>query len=144
MATQSDREIVARVRALLHETFEGTADAVRGSGHAARLARQLVRQRDRLGHARNVLQTVPNHEAIMREAQIGYMLRMDEFSHVPNRSELVRAWTAVLIEAAEKVESDRRDQALYAVVAANPTDEDREWGAAATRVAGQHWDDQQS
>src|SRR4051794_19300196 len=130
MAIQSDREIVARVRALLHETFEGTADAVRGSGHAAWLAQQLLRQRQRLGQARVVLQTVPGsgtHEAIMREAQLTYMRRLDEFAHLPNRSALVRAWTGVLVDAAEKVERDRRDSALYAKVADDPSDEDRDW-----------------
>jgi hypothetical protein len=37
------------------------------------------------------------------------------------------AWADALVRAAEKIESDRSDAACYAVIAATPTDEDREW-----------------
>jgi hypothetical protein len=133
---------VAKVKAMLLDTLDDAAGALRSSGRAVRLAQAYLNQRERLDHARLLLHTIArpaDHEIVLREAQRAYMRRVDFFIDAPNPSSLARAWTTVLIEAAEKVERDRRDADVYAAVAATPSDDDREWSEAAARAAGEHW-----
>jgi hypothetical protein len=54
---------------------------------------------------------------------------------------ILREWTNVLIEAAAKVDRDRRDAALYVAIAAGETAEDREWADAALQTAGERWEE---
>ncbi|HEX6702917.1 MAG TPA: hypothetical protein VF101_19495 [Gaiellaceae bacterium] len=102
------------------------------------LAAYCLRQRGRLNRVRAVLRA-GDDERVMHEAQLAYLRRHASFADARSSPALVRDWTNVLIEAAEKVERDRRDAELYAAVAAEETAEDREWADAARHVAGERW-----
>jgi hypothetical protein len=96
----------------------------------------LLRHRRRLAQARDVLRRFEadgDQERLTRQASYIYL-----GAHRSNDGD-GRTWADALIQAAEKIESDRRDAARYAVIAATPTDEDREWAEAAERAAGDLW-----
>ena len=97
----------------------------------------LLRRRQRRAQARNVLRRFAasgDQERLAREAS--YIRARARRSGDGDEPE---AWADALIRAAEKIESDRRDAARYALIAATPTDEDREWVEAAERAAADHW-----
>jgi hypothetical protein len=104
---------------------------------ALSLVLYFLRRRRRLDHAREVLQGLASgsdQERLTREASYIYLAarRRDD-------GDVLRGWMDALLQAAEKIESDRRDAARYAVIAATPTDEDREWIEAAERAAADQW-----
>lgn len=104
---------------------------------ALSLALYMLRHRRRLSHAREVLRalaTDTDQERLTREASYIYLA-----SRRQDDGDVLRAWTDALVRAAEKIESDRRDAARYAVIAATPTDEDREWAEAGERAAADQW-----
>lgn len=142
MPTRSDHDTLARVRARLLIYMDEAAEGARRSGHAVSLAAYLVRRREGLDRARRVLHSLTqadDHERILREAQLAYLRRREAFVDAPSASSLLRAWTDLLVEAADKVERDREDSERFAAVGAVSTDDDREWEEAATRVAGDRW-----
>ena len=97
----------------------------------------LLRHRRRLAQARDVLRRFSadgDQERLTRQASYIYL-----GAHRSNDGDERTAWADALIQAAEKIESDRRDAARYAVIAATPTVEDREWAEAAERAAGDLW-----
>jgi hypothetical protein len=97
----------------------------------------LLRHRRRLAHARDVLRrfaSAGDEERLTREASYIYA-----GAHRSGDGDQAGAWADALIRAAEKIESDRRDAARYAVIAATPTDEDREWAEAGERAAADQW-----
>jgi hypothetical protein len=98
----------------------------------------LLRHRRRLAQARDVLHRFEadgDQERLTREASYIYAI-----THGPGNHDQPRAWADALIEAAEKIESDRRYAARYAAIAATPTEDDCEWVEAGERAAGEHWD----
>jgi hypothetical protein len=80
-------------------------------------------------------------DRVLHEARLAYLRRRAVSEDPPSWSALLREWTNVLIEAAVKVERDRRDATLYAAIAAGETAEDREWADAALRTAGERWEE---
>jgi hypothetical protein len=99
----------------------------------------LLRRRRRRVQARDVLRHFAangDQERLTREASyIHASTRLSGDGNEPG------AWADALVRAAEKIESDRRDAARYALIVATPTDEDREWAEAGERAAAEHWHD---
>jgi hypothetical protein len=139
---QAEAERLERVRDKLREVFDEAARAARSVGHAFALAQELNRMRFALAHVLRTLGTFQSereHELVLREAELAYLRQYERFSRAPGRSELLRAWTNLLVEATAKVERDQAEAEEYAAVAAEQTDDDRAWRGAAGSSARDRW-----
>jgi hypothetical protein len=131
-------EAVARLRALLQSTLAGASQGAEATTRAVGLAAYFVRLRSRLKATLSLFQqeaTVEDDERVLREAQLLFLRRRESFHTAANRSDLVRAWNDLLVEAAEKVSRDKRDVAAYAHDAGEMDDDDRDWYSATRRIA---------
>jgi hypothetical protein len=136
-------ERVDRVREKLKGYLEEAAGAGRSVPRAFLLARDLVRLRHSLSYALRTLgraKTEREHELVLREAELAYLRRYTRFSDAKSRSELLRAWTDILIEATDKVAHDEADAKLYAAVGADASDDDRAWRDASTDPRRERWE----
>jgi hypothetical protein len=133
---------MAKLRAMLLDGLEDATGAVRSSRRAISFAQEYVKRRERLDQTRQFLRStgdVHDHELVLREANLRYLNQLQSISDAPSPSALERIWVGFLIEAAEKVERDRRDIQAYERLVRDADDEDREWSDAAARIAGEHW-----
>jgi len=136
---RSATEAVARLRRKLDEYFEVASARPR---NLFSLVQYFVHVRHQLGDAVQHLRNEDVHERLLRQAEIAFLTRPHRFAEVNGRSDLIRAWTTLLVEANEKLEADERKTAQYAAaVAADPENEGPTAVSAASRAALQRWQD---
>jgi hypothetical protein len=135
-------EVVDKLRGILHATLAGASNRAGSAGRTIGLAAYFVGLRSRLKGVLMTIQgasSIEDHGEVMRDAELLYLRRRDEFHAVENRTDLIRAWNNLLIEAAEKRARDDRDAELFAADARAMDDEDREWyDAMCHHAAGEH------
>jgi hypothetical protein len=117
--TLPDHEAVERLRAKLIDyvelATEAAGDVRDRSRHALELAKFWIRSGHRLKHARAVLASREVAvEDVVREAELASLRHPEILSETSGRSELMRAWTQVLVSAVEKVENDQARARRYA------------------------------
>lgn len=134
---RSSQETVERLRGILHSTLEGARDSVEAASKSAGLVAYFVKLRSRLENAQFLFReadSVADDELVLREAQLLFLRRRDEFHHT-SRSDLIRAWNDLLADATQKVYRDRVDAALYAADAQQLDESDRAFYSATRRIA---------
>ena len=80
-----------------------------------------------------------DRDRVTREAQLAYLRNEERYRNVVGHAALVRMWTRLLAEAAEKIARDDADAEVYASVERRPSDD--EWAYAAALSAAETWDD---
>lgn len=117
----------------LMRRIEDVSEAPR---HVYRLARFLVGQRTRLSDSYRVLADSPERlEDIFYEASLVSRRHSDRWADLQGRSDLVREWTGVLLDAVERVERENRWGDLYATMRSD----DDSFPSASAAHAGQRW-----
>lgn len=144
--TAANGEVLERLRMKLHGYMEQAAGSVetapRRAWHVLSYARYLVHVRRRLARVRMRLSDAPveYHEQLLRQAQIAFLTKPERFEDLSGRTELLEAWTAVLLEAADKLAQDARRSEEYASVAAD-VDDSRNGVSALSGITMQRWHD---
>lgn len=77
---------------------------------------------------------------ILRHVELSVAREPSRLTEVEGKTHLIQVWNELLIDAAAKVEQDRRDGELYA--AYPESDEDREYAAAIEAVTAESWQDE--
>lgn len=118
-----------------------TVSAARSLMGTAGLLGDLFSRRGELHEAEEVLKSVDerDRDRVLREAQLAYVRHESEFRDVRGRSDLVRAWTGLLIEATHKVARDRVDADRYAAVTGGKSGD--AWASASAIAARERWKD---
>jgi hypothetical protein len=132
------------MRATLHETFERASEAAESSRHAAGLLLDLFHLRSGLARTLDTMARGGDRDrlraAVLREVELAALRNPARFD-VEGRAELIGRWTEILVEAAEKVRSDRRDAELYAAARDERDVEDQALLDTAAELASQRWQD---
>ena len=108
------REVVERVKGKLQGYLAEAARATETSWHAVQFAHQMIGLRKQLGDVLRVVQA--QHEAsrhALLDAVWVIAHRRPEALASVSRSDLVRNWTQLLIDASDKVERDEYWAARY-------------------------------
>ncbi len=106
-------DAVVRLRRRLEEYFEAASEHPR---NVLSLVRYFVHVRHQLSDAAQHLRfgNEDVYERLLRQAEVAFLTRPQRFAAVQGRSDLIRAWTTLLVEANEKLEADERRAARYA------------------------------
>jgi hypothetical protein len=140
----STSEVVARVRRKLEDYFEAASAASERPRNVLSLVRYFVHFRHELTGAVQHLRSADEdaHEKLLRQAEIAFLSRPERFANISGRSDLIQAWTTLLIEADEKLEADRRKTEAYRQAAGRgEMDEESGAVAVASRQALRRWQD---
>jgi hypothetical protein len=132
------------MREKLVATFEDAAGGARSTTRAVGLMRYFLRLRFRLDETLETFRrqrSLDDDEAILREAQRAFLRQRQLFHEAATRTDLVRAWNDLLVDAAAKVAADRSDAELYRDDAASSDASDRDWYAGARSAAARRWTD---
>jgi hypothetical protein len=136
-------EVIDAVKRRLAGYFEAAEDAFEDAStrpmHAYRLGHYLFTRRNELAHAAALISQGPERASqVVRDVELTSLREPDRFAQVEGRSDLLRAWTALLVESADRVASEEHWGDIYATTA----DADDEFAEASAAEAGQSWQDE--
>lgn len=107
--------------------------------HAYRLGHYLFTRRNELADAAALISQGPERASqVVRDVELTSLREPDRFAKVEGRSDLLRAWTTLLVESADRVASEERWGDIYAATA----DADDEFAEASAAEAGRGWQDE--
>jgi hypothetical protein len=104
------------LRDRLAEVLQQATAVAETSSDAIELGRWFLHERERLqATARALADLDPRErELLLAEAQREAIRRPEALASARTAADVVRGWTSLLLAAADKVASDRRDAELYA------------------------------
>lgn len=134
---RSSSEVVETMRRKLLGYLEAVEEAVEPSRHAYRFFSYLVHVRKNLTVSYRLLSERPERVSDMfREAERVSREHPETMADVDGRSDMLRGWTELLLEAATRVEREERWGNVYAEQA---DDEDDLFADASAAEAGSRW-----
>lgn len=131
--------VISRARTILHQSLLRVSQARNVVG----LALDLAREKNRLTQALEVLHAKDplERQLVLQEVQLAYLREPTRLTGARERTELLRAWTELLMDAAEKVESDWREGEIYAELAGGEP-EDEAVADAIAHATAENWRDE--
>lgn len=139
---RSAAEVVEQLKRRLVGYFEAAEVASEKPRRVFDLAKYLVHARHELAHATQAFRNAddPQRERVMQQTEIAYFTYPERFSKISGRSDLLKEWTKLLLEATEKVVAEDEKRGAY-VAASEDEKRDREGSpvAAASRAALDRW-----
>ena len=81
--------------------------------------------RRELAHASQALRDAddPQRERVIRQAEIAYFTYPERFARIHGRTDLLKEWTKLLLEATEKIAVEDSRREAYAAAASENRDE---------------------